>query len=285
VGRLASETSAQGNKKYVYDPAGNLELSIHTEPPGPGSFERENRFTYYGADERVRAVDYRSASPGDAEAQFKKNTFEEYRYDAFGRRIWAQADRDCDDGATGQTQYEWLECNVGTLRRTVWDGQQELVEIQVPYRLPGGSVQPDSILENDAYLPQLGRFGSAMDPNPYFGRVMYLHGLGLDQPLAIVRYNYVDFFNTATNHITFPPTSYTLFWNALGKLGPVVCGDGKQECTATSGGRTAVMGMDVPSNFFVLDRPQFLPARRYFPGTLTADKQDANGTLVRRNRY
>jgi RHS repeat-associated protein len=117
------------------------------------------------------------------------------------------------------------------------------------------------------------------------GRVFYVHGLATDEPIAIVRYNYVDFFNTATNHIAFPPTSLSLFWNALGKLGPVVCGDGKQECTATSGGRTAVMGMDVPSNFFVLDRPQFLPARRYFQGTLTADKQDANGTLFRRTRY
>lgn len=285
VGRLLEEASSEGAKRYRYDPSGNLELSIREEAAGPGQYPRENRFTFYGADERVRAVDARSAFPGDADLQLKKWTFEEYRYDALGRRVWVRSDRECEDDTGATLGDEWLECSVGTLRRTVWDGDQELFEIQVPYRLPGGQPQPDSVLENDAYLPQLPHFGAGRDPNPYFGRVLYVHGLALDQPVAVVRYHYVDFFNTTVNRIAFPPTALSLFWNALGKLGPVVCGDGHAECQVTSGGRTAIMGMDVPSNWFILDRPKFAGARRYFQGTLTADKQDATGVLFRRNRY
>jgi RHS repeat-associated protein len=288
VGRLLAEASAEGNKTYLYDPSGNLGLSIREEASGPGDHPRENRFTYYGADERVRAVDSRSAFPGDADLQLRKYVFDEYRYDALGRRVWVQSDRDCADDRTGANQNdEWLECNVGTLRRTVWDGTQELFEIQVPYRLPGEQPQPDTVLENDAYLANLPRFGSGKDPNPYFGRVLYVHGLAVDEPVAIVRYNYVDFlFSSQNNHIAFPPTSFSLFWNALGKLGPVVCGSGQAECQATSGGRTVNMGMNVPSNWFVLDRPKLdsiMP--RFFQGSLVADKQDASGVLFRRNRY
>jgi RHS repeat-associated protein len=84
---------------------------------------------------------------------------------------------------------------------------------------------------------------------------------------------------------TFPPTTSSLFWNALGKLGPVVCGDGHAQCEATSGGRTAIMGMDVPSSWFVLDRAKYAGAHRYFQGTLTIDKQDASGVVFGRNRY
>jgi RHS repeat-associated protein len=285
VGRLLEESSSEGAKFYLYDPSGNLELSIREEASGPGEYPRENRFTYYGADERVRAVDARSGFPGDVDLQLKKWTFEEYRYDALGRRVWVQSDRECTEDRGVTLGDEWLECSIATLRRTVWDGEQELFEIQVPYRLPGGQPQPDSVLENDAYLPQLGHFGAAKDPNPFFGRVLYVHGLVLDQPVAVVRYNYVDFFNTTVNRITFPPTGLSLFWSALGKLGPVVCGSGQDQCEVTEGGRTAAMGMLIPSNWFVLDRAKYATAQRYFQGTLTADKQDASGMLFRRNRY
>jgi RHS repeat-associated protein len=285
VGRLLSESSAEGSKRYTYDPSGNLEFSIREEATSQDPQPREDRFTYYDAQERARAVDFRSAFPGASVLQLHKWTFEEYRYDALGRRVWVLSDRDCREDREAILGVEWLECNVGTLRRAVWDGEQELVEIQVPYRLPGGAPQPDSVLENDGYVAQLPRFGSSVDPNPYFGRVLYVHGLALDQPLAIVRSNYVDFFFNAQNHIAFPPTGFSLFWNALGRLGPVACGNGQANCTATSGGRTAAMGVDLPSNWFVLDRPKASPARRFFQGTLTADKQDATGVLYRRNRY
>jgi hypothetical protein len=57
-----------------------------------------------------------------------------------------RAGSDCT--TPGSLNEEWLDCSVGTLRRTVWDGDQELIEIQVPYRLPGGPPQPDSILKD-----------------------------------------------------------------------------------------------------------------------------------------
>ena len=51
---------------------------------------------------------------------------------------------------------EWLECETSTLRRTLWDGGRELVELQVPLKLVGSvKEQPSSVLENDLYQPQL----------------------------------------------------------------------------------------------------------------------------------
>jgi hypothetical protein len=71
----------------------------------------------------------------------------------------------------------------------VWDQDRELIEIQ----MPGDTAQADSVLENDTDALRLPRDSANNDPNPHFGRVVYIHGLELDRPIAITRYNYVDF--------------------------------------------------------------------------------------------
>ena len=90
----------------------------------------------------------------------------------------------------------------------------------MPYRLPEApSPEPDSVLDDDNYVARLSRFASDVDPNPFFGRVRYVHGFNVDHPLAVVRYSYVDFFGPATTYVTFPPTGFSLFWSANGRIG------------------------------------------------------------------
>jgi RHS repeat-associated protein len=285
VGRLLSELSAQGGKTYRYDPAGNLEFTMR-QPSGGTPAPSEDRFSYYAADGRVRAADYRFRANGLADDTYRKWVFEQYRYDALGRRVWVRTDRDCQPPSNGLlSSPEWLECNLSTLRRTIWDGERELIEIQVPLRLPqAGQDQPASVLEDDLYLPQLPHF-NFQDPNPFFGRVLFVHGLDVDRPIAITRYNYVDFFQTPVTNVkvNFPPTTFSLFWNAQGKMALALCANGQRECSATSGGRTANMGLDIPENWFAYERPRFIA--RFFQGTLLRDKEDATRTFYRRNRY
>jgi type II secretory pathway component GspD/PulD (secretin) len=58
--------------------------------------------------------------PGDAAT----HVVEEYRYDALGRRVWVRMQSNClSDNA---------ECHAPLVRRTTWDGAQELAEIQAP---------------------------------------------------------------------------------------------------------------------------------------------------------
>jgi YD repeat-containing protein len=284
VGRLLQENSPQGNTTYRHDASGNVEFTMR-EPSGSQPSPLEDRFTYYGADERARAADYRFRANGLADDTYRKWVFEQYRYDALGRRVWVRADKQCQLPSNGTFNAEWLECDLSTLRRTVWDGEQELVEIQVPLKLAGSTQeQPASVLEDDVNLPQLPHV-NFNDPNPFFGRVLYLHGLDLDHPVGITRYNYVDFFqNPVTGvRVPFPASTMSLVWNAQGKLSLAFCADGRQSCTASNGGRTAQMGLDIPAAWFAYERPRFVT--RFFQGTLPQDKQDAARTLYRRERY
>ena len=53
-------------------------------------FPKEERFSYYAADEQLRAADWRYTRDGLANTW----VFEQHRYDAPGRRVWTQANRE-----------------------------------------------------------------------------------------------------------------------------------------------------------------------------------------------
>jgi hypothetical protein len=63
----------------------------------------------------------------------------------------------------------------------VWDGDQILYEI----RAPGGAVS-DATLEDDT---QQG--------NLYYGGVAYTHGVGIDQPLEIIRMGWTPSYDSS----------------------------------------------------------------------------------------
>jgi RHS repeat-associated protein len=270
VGRLLSEASAQGVKTYRYDPAGNLEFTMRE---GSGtSTPREDRFTYYGADQRVRAADYRYVTYGNTDQSPEKWVFEQYRYDALGRRIWVRTYRECNN-FNPQNTAEYLQCSTSTLRRTIWNESEELVEIQVP----GGSTETSSTLEGDDQQWRRLRDAAGNDPNLFFGRVVYTAGLGIDQPLAVTRYRYTDFFYP-NPYTDFSPKTYSLYWSPLGQMALATCVDGQLACSQGS----TYMRFEYPTALFAYDRPKFFPLE--FQGTLILDKEDGARTFYRRNR-
>ncbi len=90
---------------------------------------------------------------------------ESYRYDALNRRVWIWNVR----GANCSTHDRASGCR-SNVRRTVWDGDQILAEIQVP-----GDTS-SMFLEQDGY-----------SSGPYYGVVFYTHGLGINVPLALYK--------------------------------------------------------------------------------------------------
>jgi RHS repeat-associated protein len=90
---------------------------------------------------------------------------------------------------------------MSALRRTVWDGDQVLAEVQAP----GYTHTPAATLERDTGFriaaaslvngePVDDRPGSTSEyyPGYFFGRVIYTHGAGIDHPLSITRMEYSD---------------------------------------------------------------------------------------------
>jgi hypothetical protein len=92
-----------------------------------GFGELLDRASYYDAAGRLRAVDARTAVLGEFFPDYTC-AFEEYRYDALGGSVWVRARRTCEQQ---DRDFEGA-CKLSKIRRTVWDGDQELYEIQMP---------------------------------------------------------------------------------------------------------------------------------------------------------
>ncbi len=91
-------------------------------------------------------------------------TLENNRYDALGRRVWQRVLR---DSVVNHCNIE-VNCR-REVTRTAWDGDQVLMETRAPVLDTTGTLQ-----ENDNYTA-----------DHYYGRVVYVHGAGIDAPLAL----------------------------------------------------------------------------------------------------
>jgi RHS repeat-associated protein len=156
-------TSGGGNENVPIDPGG---LSTYAM-----EWIEESTRHYYDASQRLRFVDRQRCKVRDEydvqtrcdswdnATQAPGSLFEEYRYDALGRRILKYGRTPLEE-CPGYTN----DC-VQVVERTVWDGDQILWEVR----------STSDALEDDA--PYGGRAG----------RVGYTHGPGIDAPLSIVR--------------------------------------------------------------------------------------------------
>ena len=173
----------------TYDASGNIVRVSRTDD----RYE-ERVANFYAADQRLRVVDRRAclrfpdssvncdptADPGTG----KRGAFEEYRYDALGRRIWVRSRSD------SSCHVSWADCE-SVVERYVWDGDQSLYEI----RAPGGD-QAGLGTESD----------NGHDVNRWrYGRVAYTHAGGIDQPVGLVRMKY---YGTSDNE-AFPVILHT----------------------------------------------------------------------------
>ena len=270
AGRMRmSGNPAQGDT-FHYDAGGNEVFTTQWYAPPDGSQPLRDRASFYGADGKLRAAELRVIhDPAQGGPAPYSRVFDEYRYDAFGRRVWVRSRQRCK--VTG-----YHSCLLSRTRRTVWDGDRELYEIQMPEQF----AENDTATVQQSLIPE-GQVD--VDPNPYWGRVAYTYGMGMDRPLSIVRINYVD-WRDAEGYIqttAWKPSPFSTFpvWNQRGQplFGTYQSGDVKY----CAGSRC--VRITWPNSWFAYERPRVQGLGWH--GTLLDDKQDATGTHYRRNRY
>ncbi len=196
-----------------------------------------------------------------------RGSFEDYRYDALGRRVLvrSRADTTC--------QYQHL-CQ-STIQRTVWDGDQILYEIHYP----GADTVSASSLERDTVF-------IAVDSAPY-GRVVYTHGLGIDQPLDAVRIGYSVYWPG--------PVATVLHVNWRGVIDRASFDNGTAlRCIKRTNGTDSTEGIWTCVNpdpaatlrgAYFNDAYAGSHASLAWFGNIIALKRDATGQFYMRNRY
>ncbi|HET8655017.1 MAG TPA: PKD domain-containing protein [Longimicrobiaceae bacterium] len=304
TGRLLSTTrlvkTDTATETFRYNEAGDLEQQLYS---GHAGATRRDRVSFFSADGRLRATDARTWYYEDedgASLNQYDSFFEEYRYDALGRRIWVRTRRQCNETIADSVRHGPTNaCNEGLERRVVWDGNQELYEIQMP-ETRTDSTQREKDAGPIAEQVETEKDGGIFDLNPFFGRVLYTHGLGTDQPLGVLRLDYRDFSLYQETGSDWPEATYgaawtppdspfTLFplWNLRGQA----LGSGNGLDCAVLPFTVAYLenheGRCVATNWNPMRRAfgQAPEGERAWHGTLLENKTDASGLMYRRNRY
>ncbi|MCC6928165.1 MAG: RHS repeat-associated core domain-containing protein [Gemmatimonadaceae bacterium] len=285
VGRLATQGAAiPGIRTFTYDSAGNEAFASLRGHSG-GNNRSEDRASYYDAAGQLVAAESRALTSEIDPTQGLRNTFEEYRRDALGRRVWVRARRRCQFEVAGLPEPggESIACSRSFVRRTVWDGVRELAEIQMP-DTPASRERDGTVHDS---LPLL----NGKDPNPYYGRVVYTYGLALDQPLAIYRLGYADkpigggFTATWGNFVLHP------IWEETGEARIGVFGNGAAVRQLVAGGTACGVGVSQQrcvkqywaESFTPRDRLHGFTAASYM-GSLLEGKRNTTGTEYKRAR-
>jgi RHS repeat-associated protein len=194
--------------------------------------------------------------------------------------VWVRARRSCDGvSETGTYQAKRGECRTDLVRRTVWDGFQELVEVQQA----GSDSDPIAVFENDTTPVHRGA-PDGIDQNPFIGRVLYTYGAVLDQPLSLIRVGYADslaHWGSARPWFMWQPFSLIPLWNHLGEVDRSLVGTGAPLCQMPNGEQRCVLGA-WPFGWNALQQPEFIPY--FWHGTVTENKRDKAQTLYRRYR-
>jgi RHS repeat-associated protein len=219
-------------------------------------------------DDDQRMIEFRQLSTQQAGAGLNKQEY--YRYDALGRRIWRHA---VNGWLAGGMVRDSLctrsipssECK-SFVERTVWDGDQVLYEIRARAEPEDGV----STLENNA---------TSFDP--HFGRVVYTHGGGIDQPLEIVRLDHTSPV-IAVPHADWRGSFFMVTFDSASHAicGPVI------EYASSDGGCAQIDLLYKATAFLDASCPACADAgpRSWWGNQLTG-QQDASGLLYRRNRY
>ena len=269
-----SPHSAEANK--TYDAAGNIYRADSWDNRSAQQLV-ERTASYYDAAGRLRVQDHRSClmltqtlicDQINRPEYNDRAAFEEYRYDALGRRVLVR------------TRSEWycaLRCR-NAITRFVWDGDQILYEISSQ----GGTSATTAQLEQDtAQLVQ--QENGNYEP---YGRVIYTHGAGVDAPLGVVRMNFSDVFPEAT--LVLPLAN----WQGEYDLG-IIAG---YKSPISQFGRhypgptdsVYYFEIDWPAPYMwktLYSRSRGVQGPRSWMGSLIEAGRDASGQMYRRNRY
>jgi RHS repeat-associated protein len=284
TGRLLTAEDDDRRDAYEYDVAGNTGFFWQSAWDLDPGVMLENRASFYAMDGRLRAADYRKTWVGlnkfSPETWWWDSFFEEFRYDALGRRVLVRQRKRCKNLQYGPLD----ECMLSLIRRTVWDGDEELYEIQ----MPGGDEVNADTLENDTLFihrrpAEAPSYPDYYDSNPRFGRVAYLHATGIDVPISLVRMNYED-HPYGKSYQAWPlPFVVVPHWNWRGQAEYGTYGDGSyKRCYPSDSTRCVQVQWSTKAFAFQDPAKDSLAS---WIGTLIDEKHDATGTLYRRNRH
>jgi RHS repeat-associated protein len=276
TGRVDSTRDNGGTHAFVYDSSGSTVFTYHLNP----SSQVTDRASFYSADGQLRVSEARTALSSGAYPGWQV-VFEEYRYDALGRRVLVMTRENCYVGSDSSA---YAGCQQSLIRRTVWDGPRQLWEIQMPAR-----AQDSALMENDttplSYWAGYDYLYAWADPNRMFGRLAYTYTGGVDHPLAITRINLA---RGQPGQATTFWTPVELFphwnWRGQGDLGTFADG-GMKTCVNAS----LCVRVEWPAIAFGLGLANQYSQNDDTPfgwfGTLISGSTDASGTLYQRNRY
>ena len=256
-GELAARNTYQPQQaeewfKQGFDGDGNVAYRFLLIHRFGGNYETDDQArNYYDAANRLRAVQHYNFLPsGDS-----RGTFDEYEYDALGRRIVVVSRRHeglpaCNNNngpVCNTTICNTVTCN-SSLTRYMWDGSQTLVE------------------DRQA-------FATSSD-GPDDGYVTYVHGTEIDRPLGVID-------SRVSGGLRVPhPT-----WRGMYESSSTAAGAGA-DCSLTNQS-CMLVGWNATGSLYKLDsRSDVNPGTVYnWVGGLLMDQQDATGLLYRRNRY
>ena len=278
-----------------YDAAGNTYAQLHqdfqTLGTGASRAEATDRVMYYNAADQLVAVDARIAEPyGWSNPWHSLLTFDSYRYDALGRRVFTRSSRRCLENNTGVDQGTdfWFECNLGYVQRTVWDGSKVLYEVRMPdqsqhWEKDGLAVGDTLGVANNAATDK------TFDRDAYYGRVGYVYGGAIDKPLVMLRQDYGDHnFRAGQNpkpYRRFQPFALYPQWDLRGEPSLGTSADGGiSRCEMDGTVKRCTYGM-AWTQVWAPNGKQIDPLVRGWAGSLLQDKREPNGLLYRRNRY
>jgi RHS repeat-associated protein len=176
------------------------------------------------------------------------------------------------------------------MRRTVWDGEQELAEVQAP-----GAPADAALWEQDvghyAALPLDFRSSPPKDPNRYYGQVVYTTGLAVDQPLSVQRLGYAD-RPTGSSYTQWSSFGVIPLWDRQGtaKLGVFSDGAWARQlvpsptlpCQLGASAQRCVQ-LVWPEASSIFDAMRGWAPQSYM-GSLLEQKRNASGTYYRRAR-
>jgi hypothetical protein len=240
---------------------------------------------FYDAEDRLRVSETRRLESYGSRTPPFYQVFEEYRYDALGRRVLVYARKDCE--LPSSTEHHG-PCAVGTLSRTVWDGVAELYEIRVPvstspYSTVNIFFSPEKIENDTAWVGAQGRWG-AYDPHPMWGRVAYTYGHSIDRPLSVVRMKYADHPTDAAGYFRWEqPFAIFPHFNLRGAAQTGTFANGARDWCLTVSGVLRCVAIDWPEGWFPYNPVRPIP--EHWHGSLLQEKRDGSGLLYRRNRY
>ena len=234
---------------YWYDGAGNTDIDFlhETDFYGSGTFFEATKH-YYGADEKLRVLNRHGGlgTTSDDSRPGRRGAFEEYRYDALGRRVLVRSRH----GTACFTSSAPIEC-AQYLERTVWDGDQVLIEYRADGSDDGVTYELNETSDGDAY-----------------GRIVYTHAFGIDQPLSVSK-----------GGVAVMPHAN---WRGQYEVGTLASGASTTTCTGAPG----CPRIDWPGAVTALDGSKTNPGNVYtWYGSLITGKAEGSGLMYMRNRY